>query len=79
MCVLSLLFNISSEGSAAHSDRVMQGSVVFAHELAKRYGDRGLVSIAVNPGNIKSDLNKHAGKVQKLLSVSLNFLICASP
>ncbi|PCH39964.1 NAD(P)-binding protein [Wolfiporia cocos MD-104 SS10] len=44
------------------------GNVVFAAELARRYGEQELVSIAVNPGNIRSDLNRDASAVQKFLS-----------
>ncbi|KAG1899527.1 uncharacterized protein F5891DRAFT_402704 [Suillus fuscotomentosus] len=35
-------------------------NVVFALELAKRYGDQGVISTALNPGNINSDLPRHA-------------------
>ncbi|CCM05434.1 uncharacterized protein FIBRA_07653 [Fibroporia radiculosa] len=44
------------------------GDTVFAAELARRYRDQGIVSIAVNPGNINSDLNRNASAVQKVLS-----------
>ncbi|KAG0705603.1 hypothetical protein DFH29DRAFT_268501 [Suillus ampliporus] len=36
-----------------------QGNIVFALELAKRYGDQGIVSTALNPGTIKSELHRH--------------------
>ncbi|KAJ7041040.1 hypothetical protein C8F04DRAFT_1305865 [Mycena alexandri] len=36
------------------------GNAVFSAELARRYGDEGIVSIAVNPGNLRTDLSKHA-------------------
>jgi hypothetical protein len=29
---------------------VRQGNVVVASELAKRYGDKGIFSVSVNPG-----------------------------
>ncbi|KAF8231771.1 NAD(P)-binding protein [Tricholoma matsutake] len=32
------------------------GNIVFATELARRYGDQGIVSTALHPGPIKSDL-----------------------
>ncbi|PFH54116.1 hypothetical protein AMATHDRAFT_73111 [Amanita thiersii Skay4041] len=32
------------------------GNLVYATELARRYGDQGIISIAVNPGNIRTDL-----------------------
>ncbi|KAE9390280.1 NAD(P)-binding protein [Gymnopus androsaceus JB14] len=36
------------------------GNILFSNELAKRYGDQGIVSISVHPGNIRSDFNRHA-------------------
>ncbi|KAG6915146.1 hypothetical protein DXG01_013041 [Tephrocybe rancida] len=35
------------------------GNVVFSNELARRYGDQGIVSTALNPGNIRTDLQRH--------------------
>ncbi|TBU29847.1 NAD(P)-binding protein [Dichomitus squalens] len=34
-------------------------NVIVARETAKRYGHQGIISIAVNPGNIQSDLQRH--------------------
>jgi len=34
-------------------------NVVDALELSRRFGDQGVVSISLNPGNIKSDLQRH--------------------
>jgi len=34
-------------------------NVVFANELARRYGDKGIVSTALNPGNLRTDLQRH--------------------
>lgn len=39
---------------------MVQANVVLALELAKRYGDQGIISTALNPGNINSDLPRHA-------------------
>lgn len=36
-----------------------QGNVVVALELARRYRDQGIVSTSLNPGNIKTDLQRH--------------------
>jgi hypothetical protein len=36
-----------------------QGNVVQAFELARRYSSEGIVSIPLNPGNIKTDLARH--------------------
>ncbi|KAF8883529.1 NAD-P-binding protein [Infundibulicybe gibba] len=41
------------------------GDVVFSKELAKRYGDQGIVSISLNPGNIHTNLQQRMGSFQK--------------
>ncbi|TDL19930.1 NAD-P-binding protein [Rickenella mellea] len=41
------------------------GVVVFARELARRYGDQGIVSIAMNPGNINTNLQRRVTGFQK--------------
>ncbi|KIJ65114.1 hypothetical protein HYDPIDRAFT_131388 [Hydnomerulius pinastri MD-312] len=41
------------------------GNVVFATELARRYGDQGIVSTSLNPGNIKSDLQRHVPAIAR--------------
>jgi len=43
------------------------GNVLFSHELARRYGSQGIVSTALNPGNIKTDLQRHASSLQLTL------------
>lgn len=43
---------------------------MLSNELARRYGDQGIVSTAVNPGNIKSDIQRHLPAVQKWILVS---------
>ncbi|EIN11082.1 NAD(P)-binding protein [Punctularia strigosozonata HHB-11173 SS5] len=35
------------------------GKIVFSQELARRYGTQGIVSIALHPGNLKTDLGRH--------------------
>ncbi|KAF5365244.1 hypothetical protein D9758_005482 [Tetrapyrgos nigripes] len=35
------------------------GNILFANELARRYGDKGIVSTAVNPGNLKTDISRN--------------------
>jgi len=40
-------------------DQSKHGSVVFARELSRQYGDKGLVVTACNPGNLRSDLQRH--------------------
>jgi len=43
------------------------GVVVWATELARRYGDQGIVSTSLNPGNLKTNLQRHLGCIQKPL------------
>ncbi|KAH7911148.1 hypothetical protein BJ138DRAFT_1151409 [Hygrophoropsis aurantiaca] len=47
------------------------GNIVFSAELARRYGDQGLVSTSLNPGGIKSDLQRHNGFIVHLLANTL--------
>ncbi|KAI0754737.1 NAD(P)-binding protein [Daedaleopsis nitida] len=35
------------------------GNAIVARQFAKRYGDKGIISISVNPGNIKTELQRH--------------------
>ncbi|KZO94649.1 NAD(P)-binding protein [Calocera viscosa TUFC12733] len=35
-------------------------NIVFSNELAKRYGSQGIVSTAVNPGSVRTEVNRHA-------------------
>ncbi|KDR82921.1 hypothetical protein GALMADRAFT_859122 [Galerina marginata CBS 339.88] len=38
--------------------------VAFASELARKYEDEGIVSVALNPGNLHSDLQRHLSKLE---------------
>ncbi|KAF4617329.1 hypothetical protein D9613_006135 [Agrocybe pediades] len=40
-------------------------NIVLSNELARRYGDQGIVSIALNPGNIASDLQRDMSKFRR--------------
>ncbi|KIK55256.1 hypothetical protein GYMLUDRAFT_264219 [Collybiopsis luxurians FD-317 M1] len=35
------------------------GNILFSNELAKRYGEKGIVSISLHPGNVRSELGRH--------------------
>jgi len=48
----------------------MQGNVIFSNELARRYGDSGIISISLNPGNLSTDLQRSTPKVAKFIIVS---------
>jgi len=41
------------------------GNVILSNEIARRYGDQGIVSISLNPGNLRSDLTRHIGGLKK--------------
>ncbi|KDR68215.1 hypothetical protein GALMADRAFT_272698 [Galerina marginata CBS 339.88] len=41
------------------------GDVVFARELARRYGNKRIVSISLNPGNIDTNLQRNVSSTQK--------------
>ncbi|TFK24393.1 hypothetical protein FA15DRAFT_417920 [Coprinopsis marcescibilis] len=60
-------FNVLKDGPARrkmHPGKLYSlaklGNVLLSNELAKRYGDQGLVSISCNPGNLESDLLRHS-------------------
>ncbi|KAL1750854.1 hypothetical protein FB107DRAFT_251852 [Schizophyllum commune] len=39
------------------------GNVLFSNELARRYGDEGIVSTSLNPGNLSSNLYRHMNPI----------------
>ncbi|KAK7682530.1 hypothetical protein QCA50_014330 [Cerrena zonata] len=41
------------------------GNAVFARELARRYGSEGIIAMSCNPGNLKTDLQRHLSPIQK--------------
>ncbi|KAJ7150178.1 NAD(P)-binding protein [Mycena filopes] len=43
------------------------GNVSFSNELARRYGDRGIMSVALNPGNLRTDLQRHLTGIKAFL------------
>jgi len=48
------------------------GIVVIAREIARRYADQGIVSSSCNPGNLKTELQRHVNSVQ---AVVLNLIL----
>lgn len=45
-------------------------NIVVAQELARRYGDQGIVTTSLNPGTLESDLYRHVDSpVQKFVAV----------
>jgi len=48
------------------------GNVIVAREVAKRYGDKGIISVSLNPGNIRTELQRYvSGTKRKLMNVAL--------
>ena len=50
---------------------VSQATVVFSSELQRRYGDQGIISVSLHPGNLKTDVQRHVSPLEKVLSVRL--------
>ncbi|KAJ7038772.1 NAD(P)-binding protein [Mycena alexandri] len=42
-------------------------NVAFSNELYRRYGDQGIMSVALNPGNLQSNLQRHMSGVQAFI------------
>lgn len=40
-------------------------NVVVTRQVAKRYGDKGIIALSCNPGNLKTDLQRHVGGLQR--------------
>ncbi|KAJ6576802.1 NAD-P-binding protein [Mycena sp. CBHHK59/15] len=48
------------------------GNLVFSNELWRRYGDQGIVSVALHPGNIQTPLWRHTkGLAMKIMDMTL--------
>ncbi|KAI0769385.1 NAD-P-binding protein [Trametes elegans] len=46
-------------------------TVVFANELHRRYGDQGIISVSLHPGNLKTEVQRHVSSIEKVLSAPL--------
>ncbi|KAJ7769686.1 hypothetical protein DFH07DRAFT_282015 [Mycena maculata] len=57
---------------ADHYSQSKWANAVFSAELARRYGNDGIISIAVNPGNIKTDM---AHNTTGLVALSTSMLM----
>ncbi|KAF8158889.1 hypothetical protein K438DRAFT_1731914 [Mycena galopus ATCC 62051] len=48
------------------------GNVLFSNELSRRYADQNIVSVSLNPGNIKTELQRHVpGLVRSMMNIVL--------
>ncbi|KAH6912194.1 hypothetical protein BKA70DRAFT_1266944 [Coprinopsis sp. MPI-PUGE-AT-0042] len=52
------------------------GNIIIANEFAKRYGDQDLVSCSCNPGNLKTDLQRHTGGITAFI---INMMVYPAP
>ncbi|CAK5269905.1 unnamed protein product [Mycena citricolor] len=60
---------LGSQGMYAQSKL---GNVVFSNELARLYGDKGIVSTSMNPGNLRTELLRHTPSIQaKIIDLML--------
>jgi retinol dehydrogenase-12 len=46
------------------------GTILISNELARRYAADGIISVALNPGNLKSELQRHLRGPQAFIVVS---------
>ncbi|KAH9942254.1 NAD(P)-binding protein [Epithele typhae] len=46
-------------------------TVVFSSELQRRYGDQGIISISLHPGNIKTEHQRHVSSFEKVISAPM--------
>ncbi|KAG8898569.1 hypothetical protein FRB99_007346 [Tulasnella sp. 403] len=51
-------------------DQSKYGVLAFSNELARRYGSKGIHSNAVNPGNLRTDLQRHIPAAARVIVVS---------
>ncbi|KAJ7069772.1 hypothetical protein C8F01DRAFT_976369 [Mycena amicta] len=48
------------------------GNAILSNELSRRFAEQGIISVAVNPGNLKTELQRHLGSIgQRLLNTIL--------
>ncbi len=47
------------------------GDVLVSFELARRYGDQGIVSVTLNPGILKTELMRHVNVIKRAILVYL--------
>jgi retinol dehydrogenase 12 len=45
------------------------GNVLISNAMARKFAADGIISVALNPGNLDSELQRHGGGMIKFLSV----------
>ncbi|KAF7331541.1 NAD-binding protein [Mycena kentingensis (nom. inval.)] len=66
-------------GSAGLYNQSKFANVVLSAELARRYGEQGIVSTSLNPGNIKTNIARHWTSFGLKITKLLGHLIVYSP
>jgi retinol dehydrogenase-12 len=46
------------------------GNVLVSNAMARKWAANNIISVALNPGNLKSELQRHTGGVVKMFIVS---------
>ncbi|KAH8803354.1 hypothetical protein F5884DRAFT_861683 [Xylogone sp. PMI_703] len=59
------------KGAVAKYGQSKAMNVMHAHEMARRYGKQGLISVALHPGSLKTNLQRHQGFFFKHLTAPL--------
>ncbi len=70
------IFRESSLLSSMISESRSQGVLVFSNELARKYGSQGIVSATLNPGNLRTELQRHMSSIQQPVVVSIPHFLC---
>ncbi|KAF7290301.1 NAD-binding protein [Mycena chlorophos] len=49
------------------------GNILVSNELQRRYGSEGIMSVALHPGNLKTQLGRHAGIILKIIAFLISY------
>lgn len=57
----------NSTNNQVNYGQTKAGNNLYAAEIHRRYGDKGILSVAFNPGNLKSELQRHVNPIANLV------------
>ncbi|KAF7290297.1 NAD-binding protein [Mycena chlorophos] len=49
------------------------GNILLSNELQRRYGGEGIMSVSMHPGNLKTELGRHAGHIIKIMQAIITY------
>ncbi|KAF7288179.1 NAD-binding protein [Mycena chlorophos] len=49
------------------------GNILLSNELQRRYGGEGIMSVSMHPGNLKTELGRHAGHIIKIIQAIITY------